>query len=650
MKINKIKINSYGKLKNKEINLKNNLNIIYGKNESGKSTLLRFILNIFYGASKNKKGKDISDFEKYKPWNSEEYSGKLSYELDNKNKYEIYREFNKKNPNIFNENGEDIVKEFNIDKNKGSEFFFEQTQISEEMFLATSVAMQQEVKIEKNTQNILIQKISNLLETGEDKISYKKAVEKLNRMQLEKIGTERSREKPINIIQKNIETDEEKINELKKYENLEYELEEEKNKIKNKINEKEIKNNLLKEIKIKNEKNNLENEKIKIKENIIEENKNKINLINNNLEKINNKILEEKNNSKNINGKYEKNKLNKKLNIFLIIIILINILWFLFIQKIIENKIIKYIFLLTVPTYLIFYVFLKNKLNKKIKIIENNQKNNLEKINNEKINIENNKKIYEENLNQLLNEINKIKTENNLLNNLEENKLINKYEKNINKNEINYLLKTGNINNEINLLESEINNLKIENNRLELQKENIEPQLENLSSLEEELYSLKEQYEELQKNNESIELVKTLLARAYDNMKNSVSPVFTQKMSNSIATITKGKYCKLNFNDEQGLIVELENGNYIPAERLSTGTIDQLYLSLILAMLDEISNEKVPIILDESFAYYDDERLKNILNYLVNEFNDRQIIIFTCSHREKDILTRENIHYNFVEI
>ena len=96
MKINKIKINSYGKLKNKEINLESNLNIIYGKNESGKSTLLKFILNIFYGASRNKKGRDISDFEKYKPWDSEEYSGKLTYELDNRNKYEIYREFNKK--------------------------------------------------------------------------------------------------------------------------------------------------------------------------------------------------------------------------------------------------------------------------------------------------------------------------------------------------------------------------------------------------------------------------------------------------------------------------------------------------------------------------------------------------------------------------
>ena len=650
MKINKIKINSYGKLKNKEINLESNLNIIYGKNESGKSTLLKFILNIFYGASRNKKGRDISDFEKYKPWDSEEYSGKLTYELDNRNKYEIYREFNKKNPNIFNETGEDIVKEFNIDKNKGSEFFYEQTQISEDMFLATSVAMQQEVKIGKNEQNILIQKISNLLETGEDNISYKKAVDKLNKMQLDKIGTERSREKPINIIKKNIYNIEEKINELKKYENIQYEIEDEKNSLKNNLKEKEIKNELLKEIKINNEKNNLENEKIKIKEKIVEENKNKINIIKNNLEKINNKIIEEKKYQNNIDGKYEKNKLNKKLNLFFILLIIINILWILFIPKLIENEIIEYIFLLTVPTFLIFYIFSKNKLNKKIKILEKNNKNNFEKINNEKNNLENEINIYKNNIEQLLNEINKIKSDNNFKSDLEKNNLIEKYEKNIDKNEIDYLLKKDNINYDINLLENEISNLKIEINKLELRKENIEPELENLSSMEEELYSLNEQYSNLRKTNDSIELAKKLLSRAYDNMKNSVSPVFTKKLSSNIETITKGKYCKLTFNDEQGLIVELENGNYIPAERLSIGTIDQLYLSLRLAMLDEISNEKVPIILDEAFAYYDNERLKNILLYLLEEFNDRQIIIFTCTDRETNILNKENMNFNFIEI
>ena len=53
-------------------------------------------------------------------------SAKSILENLNKEKYEIYRDFSKKNPKIFNENMEDISKEFNIDKNKGNEFFYEQ--------------------------------------------------------------------------------------------------------------------------------------------------------------------------------------------------------------------------------------------------------------------------------------------------------------------------------------------------------------------------------------------------------------------------------------------------------------------------------------------------------------------------------------------
>ena len=648
MKINKIKINSYGKLKNKEINLENNLNIIYGENESGKSTVLNFILNIFYGTSKNKKGRDISDFEKYKPWDSEEFSGKLSYELDNKNKYEIYREFNKKNPTIFNEKGEDITKEFNIDKNKGSEFFYEQTQINEEMFLATSIAMQQEVKIGRDAQSTLIQRLSNLLGTGEDNVSYKKAIEKLNKKQLDEIGTERSREKPINILEKNIEKNKNEINELKKYENILYEIEEEKNKIKNNIEKNKIKNNLLKEIKKIKDKNNIENEKIKIKEKINEENKNKIEEIKNKIRIKEQEYSEKNNDKKYLDKKYEKNKLNNKLNIFLIILILINILWIIFIPKIINNLIIKYIFLLTVPTYLIFCIFLKNKLNKKLRNLEKNKREELEKIENEKNNLLNEKKIIEKNWQEINNEINKIKTENNSKNNLEEYKLLNKYKNELDEEEINNLLDSEKVEEEININEYKLNNDKLEINKLEIKKDNIEPQLENLSKLEEELIAYEEQHENLQKINMSIELTKKLLGNAYERMKNSVSPIFTEKLSKNIAKITKNKYTNLYFSDDQGLTIELDNGNYIPADRLSIGTIDQLYLSLRLAMLDEISNEKVPIILDEAFAYFDNDRLKNILIYLTSEFKNRQIIILTCTKREKEILDREKIKYNEV--
>ncbi len=87
MQINKLKINGYGKLKEKEINLKNKINIIYGENEGGKSTLLNFITDSFYGISKNKNGKEISNFEKYTPWVGEEFSGKLEYQLDNQEKF-----------------------------------------------------------------------------------------------------------------------------------------------------------------------------------------------------------------------------------------------------------------------------------------------------------------------------------------------------------------------------------------------------------------------------------------------------------------------------------------------------------------------------------------------------------------------------------
>ena len=650
MKINEIKINSYGKLKNKEIKLKNNINIIYGKNESGKSTLLKFILNIFYGTSKNKKGKEISDFEKYKPWDSEEFSGKLSYELDNKERYEIFREFNKKNPIIYNEKGEDITKEFNIDKNKGSEFFYEQTQINEEMFLATSVSIQQEVKIGKNEQSMLVQKISNLLGTGEDNISYKKAIEKINKKQLEEVGTERSKEKPINIIEKNIEKNTEKINELKKYENIQYEIEEEKKEIKNKILKNKIKNNLLKEIKKIIEKNNLEKEKIKIKENIIEENKNKITEIKNNIEKKEQEIEKEKNNKKYDDEINNIKKINKKIKIISVFLLIACATWVIFIPRITENEIIRYIILIILPIYYIFSKIKNNQININIENIEDDKEKNIRELNDEKIKLESEIKILENNSKNLIEEIKKINVENEFLNNLEKQQIINHYYKNIKEEEIKKLFESENIDDEINISESIINNLKIDANKIELKKDSIEPMLDNLSNIEEELCAQKEEYENLQKINTSIELAKRMLEKAYEKMKDSVSPIFTDKLSTNMSKITKGKYKNVYFGDEQGLTVELENGSYAPVERLSIGTIDQLYLSLRLAMLDEISKEKVPVILDEAFAYYDIERLKNILNYLATQYSDRQIIILTCTQREKEILKEQKHKFNYIEL
>ena len=280
MKINNLKINSYGKIKNKEINLKNGINIIYGKNEAGKSTLLNFIFNSFYGISKNKKGKIFSDFEKYKPQEGDEFSGKIEYELDTNERYEIFRDFNKKNPKIFNENSEDISNQFNIDKKTGNEFFYEQTKVDEDLFISTVGILQKEVELEKNNQNFLVQKLANLVGTGEDNVSYKRAIERINKKQLDEVGTERSREKPINIVNRKIDELENKKNILEEYKNKKYEIDDEENNLINIQNELKNTNSYFKELKIFLENQKIEQEKINLKENLIEENNNKINNLN----------------------------------------------------------------------------------------------------------------------------------------------------------------------------------------------------------------------------------------------------------------------------------------------------------------------------------------------------------------------------------
>ena len=296
MKINNLKINGFGKLENKEINLSENINLIYGKNEAGKTTLLKFISGMFYGISKNKNKKEIPDYEKYKPWKAEEYSGKIEYILDNKETFEVFRDFNKKNPKIY-KNSEDISNEFNINKTKGNEFFYEQTNVDEQTFLSTTLVEQKSVVLESEEQNGLIQKIANLLSTGEENVSYKKTITQLSKRQTEEVGTLRTVGKPLNIlnqkideltkIKKNEEIDEEQKNELEKSQKT----------TRNMIEEKTNKLELIKKINSKKIEENIQKEKIKINNDILNDEKNKIN-------NLKNKINENK------KQKIKKNKIN----------------------------------------------------------------------------------------------------------------------------------------------------------------------------------------------------------------------------------------------------------------------------------------------------------------------------------------------------
>ena len=476
--------------------------------------------------------------------------------------------------------------------------------------------------------------MTNIVGTGEDNTSFNKTINKLNKKLLEEVGTERSTDRPINVTENRIKEIENEKEQIQIYSDAKYNIEEENKQILEKISESENRLKIIQKLKQIREYERIESEKIKVNKNIEEEN-------NKTIEQLQNK-LDEIENEKTKTIKEQENKIKNQKNKVSIILLGIFILLEIAILKLIGNLvgiIVGIVFLIIILISVFLNKNNKNKINQEYKERLEKINQNKNQIINEIAVLEKNNKEYIENTMQIQkqiensvdDEIKNLKNQNNVT-------------------EINKILEDKNINYEFENEQNKLNNLKLNLHKLELEKKNILPKLENLAMLEEELQEKQERYEELKINSECINLAKEYLQIAYEKMKENVTPKFTKNLSENINKISNGKYKNVKFNDEKGLIVEIENGNYIMAENLSTGTIEQLYLSLRLATIDEISSEKLPIILDETFAYFDKTRLKNVIEFLNSECKGRQIFIFTCSKREKEVLDELNFDYKFIEM
>lgn len=676
MRIDNLKINAYGNIKNKDISLNKGINIIHGANESGKSTLLSYIVNSFYGISKTKDGREMSDYEKYKPWEGSEFSGRIKYTLNDNSQYEIFRDFTKKNPKIYNERLEDITDNFEIDKKDGSKFFIEQTGVDKQTYLSTVVSMQQEVRLEEKEQNLLIQKIANLVGTGEDNVSYKKALGKLQDKIRDEIGTNKTTQKPINIIEKEIEEINRKIEEIRPYKDKKYGIDAEKEELKDQIKELEIERKILQELR-ENELIENENKKeIQIKENNIKENASKVLTLKNKMKELedieksigeNVSKLQSEIESKKQNQEENKEvKSTSKKSIYLVIAVALIIVAVVF-AVIVKNYVLAGIPLVLSIIDVIILAITQNKKKREIQEQKNKQEENRIKIAQEIENLtkelqdkEEEKRdldsqismikgqllLLENNNEQISAQVNKIKTD--LLNtqNQDKNQIITKYKTEIPIEKINSIIDSNNLHS----LEEQLNTNKIKLTGLEIEENTILPQLDNLVNLEERLEADRQKKTELLQKEEVINLAIENLNKAYEEMKTTITPKFTNNLSEGIKEITNNKYEKVAINDENGMIIENARGEYIEANKLSTGTIDQLYLALRLSMIKDLSKETLPIILDETFAYFDNARLEKIIQYLNEKAKEHQTIIFTCTNREKEILDNLKIEYNYIEL
>ena len=215
MKIKGIKINGFGKLIDKEYEFTDSVNLIKGKNESGKSTIMGFLNSVFYGIQKTRKKDVISDDVKFLPWNTSEFSGYIQYELDNGENYNVFRDFNNKKVTVLDSKNQDITKKYSIDKEVGSNFMEEQTGIDRVSFAFSSYTMQNSVVLNSSDKHQMVQKLSNLISTGEDNISYKKLEKKIQDKRREEVGTSKTQNMPINQIEKKITRIKQEINDIR---------------------------------------------------------------------------------------------------------------------------------------------------------------------------------------------------------------------------------------------------------------------------------------------------------------------------------------------------------------------------------------------------------------------------------------------------
>lgn len=144
----------------------------------------------------------------------------------------------------------------------------------------------------------------------------------------------------------------------------------------------------------------------------------------------------------------------------------------------------------------------------------------------------------------------------------------------------------------------------------------------------------------LERTYAALELAQQTLAQASAELQRRFAPRITQRAQGLLSQLTGGRYDRLSMGDDMTLRAGTEQEvTLCDAQWRSEGTIDQLYLTLRLAVAEELTPD-APLILDDALVRFDDSRLQAALKILQSLSASRQVILFTCQEREKKYLER----------
>ncbi|MBR3961559.1 MAG: AAA family ATPase, partial [Clostridia bacterium] len=193
MKINSLNIVSFGKLKNLKIDFSDNLNIVYGDNEAGKTHIAEFIKVMFYGSGSRGKGENNLR-KRYKPWDGSKMGGSVDFTHSGK-RYRLEREFKASSAT-------DSVTLWDLDLGT-SKSLSGSDNIGEQFFGISLGAFQQSVFIDnsvvfsdKGDGGELNMRLANLMNSADEDVSFDKVLKNLTATR-DKISPKRTKNAPL---------------------------------------------------------------------------------------------------------------------------------------------------------------------------------------------------------------------------------------------------------------------------------------------------------------------------------------------------------------------------------------------------------------------------------------------------------------------
>lgn len=181
----------------------------------------------------------------------------------------------------------------------------------------------------------------------------------------------------------------------------------------------------------------------------------------------------------------------------------------------------------------------------------------------------------------------------------------------------------------------EMEHLSRERKEKQVEYENLQEQLQEQDELGAE-------YQKLERRREALLLAAKRMENTSGHMQKQLTLRLNQRTSEIIRTITGGKYERLAADENLHMCL-LDQGRYVAMEQVSQGTLEQIYFALRMAVAELLYDESYPVILDDTFVFYDDIRLERTLRWLAG--CGRQVILFSCQNREEELLRKNGICY-----